>query len=53
MGVNVLDAAKERIHHIYDTHDTPIVLFSGGKDSQVLAHIAWEVCQERGIKFIN
>ena len=53
MGINVLDAAKQRIHHIYDTHDTPIVLFSGGKDSQVLAHIAWEVCQERGIKFIN
>lgn len=53
MGVNVLTAAKERIHHIYDTHDTPIVLFSGGKDSQVLAHIAWDVAQERGLNFIN
>ena len=53
MGVNVLTATKQRIHHIYDIHDTPIVLFSGGKDSQVLAHIAWEVAQERGLKFIN
>jgi len=53
MGISVLDAAKQRIHHIYDTHDSPIVLFSGGKDSQVLAHIAWEVAQERGHKFIN
>lgn len=53
MGISVLDAAKERIHHIYDIHDTPIVLFSGGKDSQVLAHLAWEIAQERGHKFIN
>lgn len=53
MGINVLDACRERIHHIYDTHDTPIVLFSGGKDSQVLMHIAWEVAQERGLKFVN
>lgn len=53
MGVDVLTAARQRIHHIYDTHDTPIVLFSGGKDSQVLAHLAWEVAQERGLNFIN
>lgn len=53
MGVDVLTAAKQRIHHIYDTHDTPIVLFSGGKDSQVLAHLTWEVAQERGLKFVN
>jgi predicted phosphoadenosine phosphosulfate sulfurtransferase len=52
-GKSVLAAAKERIHHIYDTHDTPIVLFSGGKDSQVLAHLTWEVAQERGLKFVN
>jgi len=53
MGISVIDAAKQRIHHIYDTHDTPIVLFSGGKDSQVLLHMTWEVAQERGLKFVN
>lgn len=53
MGINVLDAARQRIHHIYDIHDTPIVLFSGGKDSQVLLHLTWEVAQERGLKFVN
>ena len=53
IGRNVLEMARERIHHIYDTHDTPIVLFSGGKDSQVLLHLAWEVAQERGLNFVN
>jgi predicted phosphoadenosine phosphosulfate sulfurtransferase len=53
MGISVLDAARQRLHHIYDTHDTPVVLFSGGKDSQVLLHLAWEVAQERGLEFVN
>jgi predicted phosphoadenosine phosphosulfate sulfurtransferase len=53
MGVDVLTMARERLHHIYDTHDTPVVLFSGGKDSQVLLHLAWEVAQERGLDFVN
>jgi predicted phosphoadenosine phosphosulfate sulfurtransferase len=30
-----------------------MVLFSGGKDSQVVLHLAWEVAQERGLKFVN
>lgn len=53
MGIDVLTASKQRIHHIYDIHDTPVVLFSGGKDSQVLLHLVWEVAQERGLKFVN
>jgi predicted phosphoadenosine phosphosulfate sulfurtransferase len=53
VGVSVLEASKQRIHHIYDIHDTPVVMFSGGKDSQVLLHLVWEVAQERGLKFVN
>lgn len=53
IGKNVLVAAKERLHHIFEIHDTPVVLFSGGKDSQVVLHLAWEVAQERGNKFVN
>lgn len=53
IGINVLEAAKQRIHHIYDTHDTVAVCFSGGKDSQVVLHLTWEVAQERGEKYVN
>ena len=53
MGINCYEASKARIHHIYDIHDTPVVLFSGGKDSQVLLHLTHEVAQERGLKYVN
>lgn len=46
---NVLDEAKRRIHHIYDTHDYVLVGFSGGKDSLAVLHLTREVAAERGI----
>ena len=39
----VLEAAKERIRYIYNAFDTPVVCFSGGKDSLVLLHLTKEV----------
>ena len=50
---DVLTAARERIHHIADTHDTLAVCFSGGKDSLTTLHLARQVLAERGQKVVN
>lgn len=50
LGINVLEAARKRIHHVFDTFDTVVVAFSGGKDSLVCIHLVHEVMRERGIK---
>jgi len=48
IDTDVLTEAKKRIHHIYDTHDTVAVMFSGGKDSLVALHLTRMVAEERG-----
>jgi len=45
---DVLTAAKERVHHLFDIFDHLIVSFSGGKDSLVCMHLLKEVIEERG-----
>jgi len=50
IDTNVRDEAVKRIQHIYDTHDTVIVAFSGGKDSLAALHLTHEVAQRNGIK---
>lgn len=53
LDIDVYQAAKERLHHVYDIFDSVVVGFSGGKDSMVLMHLAHEVAQERGIEKVD
>lgn len=49
LDINCVDAARQRIRHVYDTFDTVCVQFSGGKDSTACLHLAKEVHEERGL----
>lgn len=49
LNVNVVDAARQRIRHVYDSFDTVAVQFSGGKDSSAVLYLAKEVHEERGL----
>lgn len=49
LDMSCVDAARQRIRHVYDTFDTVCVQFSGGKDSTAVLHLAREVHEERGL----
>ena len=49
LDINVVDAARERLRHVYDSFDTVAVQFSGGKDSSALLLLAKEIHEERGL----
>lgn len=49
LDINCVDAARQRIRHVYDTFDTVCVQFSGGKDSTAVLWLAKEVHDERGL----
>lgn len=53
LEIDVLEAAKERLHHVYATFDSVVIGFSGGKDSLVLMNLAHEVALERGIDKVD
>ena len=49
LDIDVVEAARERIRHVYDTFDTVCVQFSGGKDSTAVLYLAKEIHEERGL----
>lgn len=53
LEIDVLEAALDRIRHIYDIYDSVAVCFSGGKDSLATLHLTWEVAQERGLEHVD
>lgn len=48
LGINVLEAAEERISLVFDDFPRIYVSFSGGKDSGVLLELAARVARRRG-----
>lgn len=53
IDTNVYEESKNRIHHIFDTHDHVNVAFSGGKDSTAVLNLVREVANERGINTVD
>lgn len=51
LGINVLDAAKERINKVFDDFEKVYLSFSGGKDSSVMLHLTADIARERGVIF--
>lgn len=50
LGINVLQAAQERIAWTFDTFPRIYVSFSGGKDSTVMLHLVMDEAIKRGRK---
>lgn len=47
LGINVLEAARQRIAWTFDTFEHVYVAFSGGKDSTVMLHLTMEEAVKR------
>lgn len=50
LGINVLDAARQRIQKVFDDFPRIYVSFSGGKDSTVMLHLVMEEAIKRNRK---
>lgn len=57
LGINVLEASKERISWVFDNFEKIYISFSGGKDSTVMMHLVMEEAIKRdrkiGMLFID
>jgi len=50
MGINVLQAAKDRVSNVFDEFDKIYLSFSAGKDSTVMLHLVMEEAKKRNRK---
>lgn len=50
LGINVLEAARQRIAWVFDTFPRIYLSFSGGKDSTVMLHLAMDEARRRNRK---
>lgn len=50
LGINVLEASRQRIAWVFDTFERVYVSFSGGKDSTVMLHLTAQEAIRRGRK---
>ena len=50
IGINVLQAAQERIRYTFDHFEAIYVSFSAGKDSSVMMHLVMDEAQRRNRK---
>ena len=51
IGIDVLEAARQRIKYTFDEFDKVSVSFSGGKDSTIMLHLVAEEARKRGRTF--
>jgi len=51
LGINVLDAADQRIKYAFDQFTKVYLSFSGGKDSTVMLHLVAAEARKRGRRF--
>ena len=51
LGINVHDAAIERINYTFDNFEKVYLSFSAGKDSTVMLHLTADIARKRGRKF--
>ena len=50
LGMNVYQAAQERIQWTFDTFEEIYLSFSAGKDSTVMLHMVAEEARKRGVR---
>ena len=51
LGINVLDAARDRIRYTFNNFERVYLSFSAGKDSTIMLHLTADVAREMGRKF--
>lgn len=51
IGINVLEAARQRISWTFDNFERVYLSFSAGKDSTIMLHLVADEARKRGVRF--